>query len=252
MTARCWSPPAKSLPIGRRQPADRYGRSGNLHVGRADRRADVGVQRSGNRRFRRPTAASSPGSAGHSLVARRPPSGGSPAPVLQFGIHLAVGTGPRAGPIGPRDRGTAAGRPAPDAHQPRVALEEPRRGDRPRAGNRALGRRRIVLPSRCPPTASFICRCWTATDTWSATSCCGCTYAPEKAKGASAAMNGRIRPPVNTRSSLWPCPPILRRLLPTGDDQFRYRAKAWFKGHLPDEREERQRTVQSITLFGRP
>jgi HEAT repeat protein len=41
-------------------------------------------------------------------------------------------------------------------------------------------------------------------------------------------------------------------LLPTGDDQFRYRAKAWFKGHLPDEREERQRTVQSITLFGRP
>lgn len=41
-------------------------------------------------------------------------------------------------------------------------------------------------------------------------------------------------------------------LLPTGDDQFRYRAKAWFKGHLPDEREERQRTVQSVTLFGRP
>jgi HEAT repeat protein len=40
--------------------------------------------------------------------------------------------------------------------------------------------------------------------------------------------------------------------LPTGDDQFRYRAKAWFKGHLPDEREERQRTVQSISLFGRP
>lgn len=40
--------------------------------------------------------------------------------------------------------------------------------------------------------------------------------------------------------------------LPTGDDHFRYRAKAWFKGHLPDEREERQRTVQSISLFGRP
>jgi hypothetical protein len=39
--------------------------------------------------------------------------------------------------------------------------------------------------------------------------------------------------------------------LPTGD-QFRYRAKAWFKGHLPDEHEERQRTVQSISLFGRP
>jgi hypothetical protein len=40
------------------------------------------------------------------------------------------------------------------------------------------------------------------------------------------------------------------RLLPTGQE-FRYRAKVWFKGHLPDEREERQRTVQSITWFGR-
>ncbi len=39
--------------------------------------------------------------------------------------------------------------------------------------------------------------------------------------------------------------------LPTGHEQFRYRAKAWYKGDLPDEREERQRTVQSITLFGR-
>jgi hypothetical protein len=40
--------------------------------------------------------------------------------------------------------------------------------------------------------------------------------------------------------------------LPDGHDQFRYRAKVWFKGHLPDEREERQRTVQAINLFGRP
>ncbi len=40
--------------------------------------------------------------------------------------------------------------------------------------------------------------------------------------------------------------------LPDGPDQFRYRAKMWFKGHTPDEREERQRTVQSINWFGRP
>jgi len=39
--------------------------------------------------------------------------------------------------------------------------------------------------------------------------------------------------------------------LPYGPDQPRYRAKIWFKGHVPQEREERQRTVQSINLFGR-
>ncbi|TVS11379.1 MAG: hypothetical protein EA424_23925 [Planctomycetaceae bacterium] len=42
------------------------------------------------------------------------------------------------------------------------------------------------------------------------------------------------------------------RAVPDGPDQFRYRAKIWFKGHTPDEREERQRTVQSINWFGRP
>jgi HEAT repeat protein len=62
--------------------------------------------------------------------------------------------------------------------------------------------------------------------------------------------------PDTTTASHQPLPLALSRhparVLPTGDSQFRYRAKAWFKGHLPDEREERQRTVQSITLFGRP
>ncbi len=41
------------------------------------------------------------------------------------------------------------------------------------------------------------------------------------------------------------------KALPDGSDQLRYRAKIWFKGYLPDEREERQRTVQSINWFGR-
>ncbi len=43
-------------------------------------------------------------------------------------------------------------------------------------------------------------------------------------------------------------PPI--SLLPVGDE-FTYRAKAWFKGHLPPEIEERTRTVRAVNLFGR-
>jgi hypothetical protein len=43
-------------------------------------------------------------------------------------------------------------------------------------------------------------------------------------------------------------PPL--SLLPRGDE-FTYRAKAWFKGHLPPEIEERTRTVRAVNLFGR-
>jgi len=43
-------------------------------------------------------------------------------------------------------------------------------------------------------------------------------------------------------------PPM--RFLPNGDE-FTYRAKAWFKGHLPDEIEERTRTVRAVNLLGR-
>jgi HEAT repeat protein len=39
--------------------------------------------------------------------------------------------------------------------------------------------------------------------------------------------------------------------LPDGPSQMRYRAKMWFKGSAPQEREERQRTVQSSNYFGR-
>ncbi len=41
----------------------------------------------------------------------------------------------------------------------------------------------------------------------------------------------------------------LRRL--DRDDEFLYRAKAWMKNQLDDEREERQRTVNSLNLLGR-
>ena len=43
-------------------------------------------------------------------------------------------------------------------------------------------------------------------------------------------------------------PPL--EFLPSGDE-FRYRAKAWFKGHLPAEIEERTRTVRAVNLLGR-
>lgn len=43
-------------------------------------------------------------------------------------------------------------------------------------------------------------------------------------------------------------PPVDMR--PRGDE-FRYRAKAWFKGHLPDEIEERTRTARAVNLLAR-
>jgi hypothetical protein len=40
------------------------------------------------------------------------------------------------------------------------------------------------------------------------------------------------------------------KCLPYGNE-IRYRAKVWFKGWVPDEREERMRTVNSINILGR-
>jgi hypothetical protein len=40
------------------------------------------------------------------------------------------------------------------------------------------------------------------------------------------------------------------RMLPDGGE-FTYRAKAWLKGTLPDETEERARVVRAINLIGR-
>ena len=44
--------------------------------------------------------------------------------------------------------------------------------------------------------------------------------------------------------------PFFQEILPTGDE-FRYRAKAWFKGSLPARIEERTRTVRAVNLLGR-
>jgi len=40
------------------------------------------------------------------------------------------------------------------------------------------------------------------------------------------------------------------KCLPNGDE-FTYRAKAWLKGTIPDECEERTRTVRAVNLIGR-
>jgi len=36
-----------------------------------------------------------------------------------------------------------------------------------------------------------------------------------------------------------------------GGNEFRYRAKAWFKGSLPPEIEQRTRTVRAVNLLAR-
>jgi HEAT repeat protein len=67
----------------------------------------------------------------------------------------------------------------------------------------------------------------------------GCVGCHEQAETTLPAI-----PPLATRA---PRPAIL----PTGEP-LHFHAKAWFKGHLPEEREERQRTVQSANWFARP
>ncbi|MHC4461595.1 MAG: HEAT repeat domain-containing protein [Planctomycetota bacterium] len=66
-------------------------------------------------------------------------------------------------------------------------------------------------------------------------SCVGCHEIPD-----TAAPNNR---PLAIR-------PGSLKFLPEGNE-FKYRAKAWFKGSLPPEIEERTRTVRAVNLFAR-
>lgn len=66
-------------------------------------------------------------------------------------------------------------------------------------------------------------------------SCVGCHENPHTA-------------PVATRPLALARAPI--KFLPNGDE-FTYRAKAWMKGYLPPEVEERMRTVRAVNLMGR-
>jgi len=66
-------------------------------------------------------------------------------------------------------------------------------------------------------------------------SCIGCHENPHTAPGRT--------PPLALAY-----PPV--KFLPNGDE-FTYRAKAWMKGYLPPEVEERMRTVRAVNLLGR-
>ena len=66
-------------------------------------------------------------------------------------------------------------------------------------------------------------------------SCVGCHENPHATPRANAPLAAQHLP---------------MSFLPRGDE-FRYRAKAWFKGHLPPEIEERTRTVRAVNLLAR-
>ncbi|MHB8866828.1 MAG: HzsA-related protein, partial [Pirellulaceae bacterium] len=66
-------------------------------------------------------------------------------------------------------------------------------------------------------------------------SCAGCHENPHTTPGDTNPIAARY-PPLS--------------FLPDGDE-FTYRAKAWFKGSLPPEIEERTRTVRAVNLLGR-
>jgi len=69
-------------------------------------------------------------------------------------------------------------------------------------------------------------------------SCVGCHERPDTTRLPTPQTAAALRvPPV-------PC-------LPTGGE-LSYRAKAWRKGTLPDETEERMRTVRAAGLLARP
>jgi HEAT repeat protein len=75
-------------------------------------------------------------------------------------------------------------------------------------------------------------------------SCIGC-HEPTDSAPSAGAMGQAFSSLAALASGGFP------EALPDGPSQMRYRAKMWFKGHAPQEREERQRTVQSTSYFGR-
>jgi hypothetical protein len=79
---------------------------------------------------------------------------------------------------------------------------------------------------------------WTYARPGETRSCIGCH---EKPDGTNTA-NGTGFPQAQTVDPI--------QCLPTGGE-FTYRAKFWNKGHLPDEGEERTRTVRAVNLLGR-
>ncbi|MFW6170849.1 MAG: HEAT repeat domain-containing protein, partial [Planctomycetota bacterium] len=76
---------------------------------------------------------------------------------------------------------------------------------------------------------------WIYTRPGETKSCVGCHEPPHTTPSVNSSLASRFEPV---------------KLVPR-DGEFRYRAKAWFKGHLPPEIEERTRTVRAVNLLGR-
>lgn len=85
----------------------------------------------------------------------------------------------------------------------------------------------------CPDGSLFLCGLARPGET---RSCAGCHENP------STTTAFQRFPPSITRQPI--------QMLPA-DGEFTYRAKAWLKGTLPDEAEERNRTVRAVSLMGR-
>jgi len=66
--------------------------------------------------------------------------------------------------------------------------------------------------------------------------CVGCHENPDSAPSVAMFSLAQQQAPV--------------QFFPHGDEMV-YRGKMWFKGWAPDEREERMRTVNSVSVFGR-
>ncbi|UCE50577.1 MAG: HEAT repeat domain-containing protein [Phycisphaerales bacterium] len=86
-------------------------------------------------------------------------------------------------------------------------------------------------------------------------SCVGCHEIPNTAPPSPAPIRLARRNQIYWRQSRIGAGPMAMRLgpldfLPKGDE-FRYRAKAWFKGSLPPEIEHRTRTVRAVNLLAR-
>jgi len=76
---------------------------------------------------------------------------------------------------------------------------------------------------------------WISTRPGEQKSCLGCHETPETTAIATI-----------PEASRYPA----YKMIPRGNEMT-YRAKAWFKGHLPPEIEERQRTIRAVNTFGR-
>jgi len=71
---------------------------------------------------------------------------------------------------------------------------------------------------------------------------------PGETKSCAGCHENRHTTPPTSNPLASHHPPL--RFLPTGGE-FQYRAKAWFKGSLPSEIEERTRTVRAVNLLAR-